>query len=565
MGSGGYLPSSRAAYSHRGSPSDLRAFGASRPRKRGNHLSSLVYWPLMCLLLRVQIRAGALIDSAAASSSARRTSSRIWSAFAAVRRAASRSTRRRADPYRRAINSYCSARFGNPANERAETRIATTRPRPAARPRGAVEAASPRSRKRLVPNAAVRTALERPSAVCQLRHRDAAALYARSARRHLDSHSDKSSRADCCSATLESCQAGACSGLPSWSTTLERVSGDPESDVANALEDPASVGHSSDSALSSVGRPLPNVSVGDAFDLVGRLMDESIDCIVTSPPYWGLRSYGHSHNESIGDVWASAHPHLKPAQLRSFGPGYQWYRDHGGVLGLEPFPDWYVQHLVEILGRFRPKLKSSGSIWVNLGDTYFARWSSIRPDGRQGLGAGKRSRRRTPAGGYLHDKQLLLVPSRFAIAMQDENWIVRNDLIWAKSAVPPRPEKDRLRLAHEHLFHFVKRSKSGRPSYYYDLSETEPGSKDVVQIGTRPGRNGHSATFPQELVRPRIASSCPPGGLVVDPFCGTGSTLEAAIATGRRAHGMELSTSFAAAARRNVRSTRSLLRESTCD
>ena len=90
-------------------------------------------------------------------------------------------------------------------------------------------------------------------------------------------------------------------------------------------------------------------------------------------------------------------------------------------------------------------------------------------------------------GGYRQEKQLLLVPARFAIAMQDRRWILRNDMIWNKPNVPPRPEKDRLRLSHEHFFHFVLRPTNGRARYYYDISETESGSNDVV-TPLRPSR-----------------------------------------------------------------------------
>ena len=152
------------------------------------------------------------------------------------------------------------------------------------------------------------------------------------------------------------------------------------------------------------------------------------------------------------------------------------------MLGLEPFPDWYVAHLVEIIDLAKICLKDSGSLWVNLGDTYFARWSSIREHGRQGLGETDRQRRRTPMGGYRQEKQLLLVPARFAIAMQERRWILRNDLIWYKPNVPPRPEKDRLRLSHEHFFHFVKRPKQGRARYYYDLAHVESALTDVVTV-----------------------------------------------------------------------------------
>lgn len=300
-------------------------------------------------------------------------------------------------------------------------------------------------------------------------------------------------------------------------------------------------------------QPLPAVSIGDAFDKVLGLSESSVDCVVTSPPYWGLRSYGHVHDESVLDKWASAHPLIARRDLAAHAPGYDWYRANGGVLGLEPYPQWFIGHLVEIFERIKPAMKPTGSVWVNLGDTYFARWSSIRSDGRQGLGQATRTRRRTPSGGELVDKQLLLVPARFAIAMQDAGWILRNDLIWAKPAVPPRAEGDRLRLSHEHFFHFVLRPATGRAKYFYDASAAEEGANDVVRVGPQKGSDGHSATFPKELVRPRIETSCPPGGLVLDPFCGTGRALEAAIESGRRAHGIELSENYARAARRRVR------------
>jgi site-specific DNA-methyltransferase (adenine-specific) len=284
------------------------------------------------------------------------------------------------------------------------------------------------------------------------------------------------------------------------------------------------------------------VKVGDAFDLIPTLARDSVDLVITSPPYWGLRTYRLDHDWTIADHWSG------PGT-----PGYAWYRDRGGVLGLEPFPEWYVAHVAEILDLVKSCLRPGGSLWVNLGDTYFARWASIRDKGRQGLGDPPRTRRRTPMGGYRQEKQLLLIPSRFAIAMQEKRWILRNDLIWHKPNVPPRPESDRLRLAHEHFFHFVKRPKEGRAKYYYDLREVEPGATDVVVCRARAGREGHTATFPEALIRPRILSSCPPGGTVLDPFCGTGSALAVAVSTGRAAIGFDASESFARASRARVR------------
>lgn len=287
---------------------------------------------------------------------------------------------------------------------------------------------------------------------------------------------------------------------------------------------------------------VPEVWCGDAFDLAPKLQPKSVDLIITSPPYWGLRTYGLDHNWEIRDDWCAE------GNTDSEVPSYEWYRSHGGVLGLEPLPEWFVTHLVQLFDLLRPALKASGSVWINVGDTYFARWSSIRQDGRQGLGDNPRVRRRVPMGGYRQEKQLLLIPARFAIAMQDRRWILRNDLIWHKPNVPPRPEKDRLRLAHEHFFHFVLRPTEGRAKYYYDLERVEDGQRDVATVNVRGGSDGHSATFPVELIRSRIESSCPRGGLVLDPFAGTGTSLVVAKETGRRAIGFELSPEWASSA-----------------
>ena len=275
---------------------------------------------------------------------------------------------------------------------------------------------------------------------------------------------------------------------------------------------------------------------GDAYDLIKTLAPNSVDLIITSPPYWGQRTYEQDYDWNM-------------FRHRSILKGpplpYKDYRAQGGVLGLEPTPDWYIAHLVEFFETAMACLKPAGSLWVNIGDTYFARWSSIRQKGRQGLGDQQRERRRTPMGGYLQEKQLLLIPARFAIALQERRWILRNDLIWYKPNVPPRPESDRLRLAHEHIFHFVRRPTQGRAKHYYDLRSVEAGATDVVTYFVRSGENGHTATFPPQLIRPRIMSSCPPGGLVLDPFCGTGRALVVALESGRRAIGFEISPAYA--------------------
>lgn len=302
----------------------------------------------------------------------------------------------------------------------------------------------------------------------------------------------------------------------------------------------------SEPAPQGVPAPTGKVHLGDAFELIGTLAVESVDLIITSPPYWGLRTYGQEHNAHILQEWVAEEPYSAAI------PPYDWYKAHGGQLGMEPIPDWFVAHLVELFERGKEALKPGGSIWVNLGDTYFARWSSIRLAGRQGFGDNPRERRRTPLGGYRQEKQLLLIPARFAIAMQEARWILRNDVIWSKPNVPPRPERDRLRLTHEHFFHFVKKPRSGRAAYWYDLDEVEPGARDVVTVNVSAGSDGHSATFPRELITPRILSSSPPGGTVLDPFAGTGRSLTVALENGRNAIGFEASTAFHDAATRHI-------------
>src|SRR4029078_13260925 len=264
------------------------------------------------------------------------------------------------------------------------------------------------------------------------------------------------------------------------------------------------------------GPPKATLLCGDAFDLVSQLPKNSVDLLITSPPYWGLRTYSGDHN------WDGLRQWHEVSGGSEAPPTYDWYRERGGVLGLEPHPDWYVAHLAEFFDRAKSVVKPSGSVWVNVGDTYFARWASIREKGRQGLGGHPRMRRRVPMGGYRQEKQLLLIPSRFAISMQERRWILRNDVIWYKPNVPPRPEKARLRLSHEHFFHFVHRPKSGRAKYFYDLSFAERPGNDVVTCFVRRGEADHTATFPEQLIAPRILTSCPAGVTVFDPFAGPG-------------------------------------------
>lgn len=256
--------------------------------------------------------------------------------------------------------------------------------------------------------------------------------------------------------------------------------------------------------------------LGDAQQILGKLANESVDCIVTSPPYYGQRDYNVK-----------------------------------GQIGLECSPVEFVEKLINVFREAKRVLKSTGSLWVNIGDTY---WSG------KGQAQGVDRKRRLPRFLRPQDragekplcvpKQLLLIPHRFAIAMQDDGWIVRNDNVWHKIHPVPDPSQDRCASSHEYVFHFVKKRK-----YYYNTdavavpsngksSRKTPGS--VWTIPTKPTKKRHSAPFPLELLRLPILATCPKGGVLLDPFCGSGTSLVATLLAGeeRKAIGIDLNEDY---------------------
>lgn len=256
---------------------------------------------------------------------------------------------------------------------------------------------------------------------------------------------------------------------------------------------------------------------GDAATIMTRLDPGSVDCIVTSPPYYGQRDYGVD-----------------------------------GQLGLESDPQVYLVRLVNAFDQAYHLLKPGGSLWVIIGDTY---WSGKgKPTGPDTKQKHRRFDRPQDKSGpsprpWCKPKQQLLIPHRFAIAMQEAGWIVRNDNIWHKPAPMPDPADDRSSLAHEFVFHFVKQRR-----YYYNMSAVAVPSTgkskvkappSVWVVSSRPSRKKHAAVFPAELVYRPILATCPPGGIFLDPFCGSGTALAVAVASGegRSAIGIDLSFS----------------------
>lgn len=254
---------------------------------------------------------------------------------------------------------------------------------------------------------------------------------------------------------------------------------------------------------------------GNAVDILKMLPEASVSCITTSPPYYGQRDYG------------------VPEQI-----------------GLEAHPDQYIKRLVEVFRAARRVLKPTGSLWVNLGDTYWSgKGKPSGPDQKQKNRRFMRPQDRSGPRPLCTPKQLLLIPHRFAIAMQEDNWIVRNDNVWHKVNPTPDPAEDRSASAHEYMFHFVRRRQ-----YYYNFDAVSvPSNGDrttkpvpsVWHIPTATNFKKHIAVFPEALVRVPILATLPPGGILLDMFCGSGTALSYAVSLGggRRAIGIDISES----------------------
>lgn len=256
--------------------------------------------------------------------------------------------------------------------------------------------------------------------------------------------------------------------------------------------------------------------------LVGlkTLPDNSVDCCVTSPPYYGLRDYGHE-----------------------------------GQVGLEPTPANYIKNLVAIMMEVHRVLKPTGSLWFNIGDSYasFKDGKAIPDSTRKGdkgtlvATASNRSKKNF-VGTTIKDKDLIGIPWRMAFALQDAGWHLRQDIIWNKPNPMPEKVTDRCTKSHEYLFLLTKKA-----HYYFDheaiMLQSKNGKekvrrKDVWTVATKPFAQAHFATYPIELIAPCILAGCPEGGIVLDPFMGAATTALAALQNNRRYIGFELNPEY---------------------
>jgi site-specific DNA-methyltransferase (adenine-specific) len=287
------------------------------------------------------------------------------------------------------------------------------------------------------------------------------------------------------------------------------------------------------------------IHVGDCLETLRALPANSVNCAVTSPPYFGLRDYGMD-----------------------------------GQIGLEETPDQFVARLVAVFREVRRVLTDDGTLWVNIGDSYCSTSSYNAPRTSRGefgrVEAPRQPRAPIPEG--MKPKDLIGIPWLLAFALRADGWYLRQDIIWHKPNPMPESVRDRCTKAHEYVFLLSK-----GPRYYYDAEAVKepavqagrvrndklggnkgddihhsPGGmftgsdtrnrRSVWSIATRPYKGAHFATYPPDLIEPCIAAGCPPGGVVLDPFGGAGTTGLVAGRLGRKALLCELNPEYAALA-----------------
>jgi len=248
------------------------------------------------------------------------------------------------------------------------------------------------------------------------------------------------------------------------------------------------------------------VLIGDAAETLVDVPSGTVQTVVTSPPYWSLRDYAAD-----------------------------------GQIGMdEPLPV-FIKSLVGIFAEVKRVLSDDGTVWVNIGDSYTSGNRAWRAPDKKNAARAMQSRPPTPEG--LKDKDLIGVPWRFALAMQDAGWWLRSDIIWYKPNCQPESVRDRPTRSHEHIFVFTKSER-----YYYDVDAVcGPNGRrlrDVWDINTVGYRGAHFATFPPELVRRCILVGSRSDDYVLDPFLGSGTTAAVAREHGRRFIGCEVNPAY---------------------
>ena len=311
------------------------------------------------------------------------------------------------------------------------------------------------------------------------------------------------------------------------------------------------------------------ILIGDVREQLKQLPDQSVNCVVTSPPYWGLRDYGND-----------------------------------GQIGLEQTPDAFIDELVAVFREVKRVLRNDGTLWVNMGDSYsshkdcksvsqtLSRGGSSESASviEKGKSVSRNSKVLKSVG--LKNKDLVGIPWMLAFALRADGWYLRQDIIWNKPNPMPESVGDRCTKAHEYIFLLSK-----EPKYYFDneaIKEpsaqlgktkirfggnkygdsddpkhatksgneyTDSGKRNKRSVWTvtkRPFKGAHFATFPPALIEPCILAGCPEGGTVLDPFFGAGTTGLVAQRHNRKWIGCELNPEYAAIAQARIESESTL-------
>ena len=303
---------------------------------------------------------------------------------------------------------------------------------------------------------------------------------------------------------------------------------------------------------------------GDCRDVLQTLPENSINMCVTSPPYYGLRDYKTA-------TWSGGDPTCDHVEKVAAHGGERADRDQEGnvfqfrgvcekcgatsedhQIGLEETPEEYIAQLVEVFREVRRTLRDDGTLWVNIGDSYynyrsgtaFVKQSVAKTN--QDLPTHSPSRNNKLEG--LKSKDLIGIPWMLAFALRADGWYLRQDIIWHKPNPMPESVKDRCTKAHEYIF-LLSKSKN----YYFDheaIREPTVADNDMRQkrsvwtVNTKPYREAHFATFPTELITPCIQAGCPKDGMVLDPFGGSGTTGYVSDKLGRNATLIELNPQY---------------------
>lgn len=263
----------------------------------------------------------------------------------------------------------------------------------------------------------------------------------------------------------------------------------------------------------------PTVINGDTREVIKRLPNNKFRCVITSPPYWGVRDYG------VEDQ-----------------------------IGAEPNLNDYIHSLVEIFSEVRRVLKPDGTFWLNIGNTYTSGGRKWRQADAKNKGRAMSYRPPTPEG--LKKKDLVGVAWMVAMACQQEGWYLRNDIIWHKPNCQPESVRDRLTVSHEYLFMF---SKSER--YFFNQEAIKESYRNgnglknkrtVWSINTEPCPEAHFAVFPRNLVRPCILAGSEEGDAILDPFYGAGTVGMVAQELNRKCTGIEINDEYVDIARKRT-------------